>query len=182
MGSSYQMRKSETCSLEKTRRRVKMKKSIALFLIAGLVFSISALALAEENIEESTKFIEVLASELKTMLDANRVLGTPIEFEGTRIIPVVSYGFGFGGGSGIGADEMGQGGGTGGGAGGGIMPMSLLIITKDGDVKVVAAKKGEFGEVMKALAPMVMEAIKSGQAQQPETPEGTPPAEEEKTE
>ena len=50
------------------------------------------------------------------------------------------------------------------------MPVSLLIITKDGEVKVVAAKKGEFGEVMKALAPMVMEAIKSGQAQQQEAP------------
>ena len=147
-----------------------MKKYIALFLMAGLVFSMSALALAEENVEESTKFIEVLASELKTMLDANRVLGTPVEFEGTRIIPVVSYGFGFGGGSGTGGDEQGQGGGTGVGAGGGIMPVSLLIITKDGDVKVVAAKKGEFGEVMKALAPMVMEAIKAGQAQQEEEP------------
>ena len=114
-----------------------MKKILAVFLV--VVVGISLPILAQEDIEQSTKFIEVLASELTAMLNANRVLGAPIDFEGTKIIPVVSYGFGFGGGSGTGGDEQGQGGGTGVGAGGGIMPVSLLVITKDGEVSIISA-------------------------------------------
>jgi uncharacterized spore protein YtfJ len=147
-----------------------MKKYIVLFLIASLVFGMSVSALAQEGIEESAKFMETLVSQIKTMLNANNVMGTGIEYEGTKIIPIVSYGFGFGGGSGTGGDEGGQGAGAGGGGGGGIMPVSLLVITKDGEVKVIAAKKGEFGEIMKAVAPMIVEAIKSGQLQQQQTP------------
>jgi uncharacterized spore protein YtfJ len=152
-----------------------MKKYMALFLVASLVFGMSAPVLAQEGIEQSAKFMEILVSQIKTLLDADNVLGTPIEYEGTKIIPIVSYGFGFGGGSGTGGDEKGQGAGAGGGGGGAIMPVSLLVITKDGEVQIMEAKKEVLGEVMKAVAPMVIEAIKSGQAQQPETP----PAEEE---
>jgi len=159
-----------------------MKRFIVLLLVASFVFGMSASALAQEGIEQSAKFMETLVSQIKTMLNANNVMGTGIEYEGTKIIPIVSYGFGFGGGSGTGGDEAGRGAGAGGGGGGGIMPVSLLIITKEGEVQVIAAKKGEFGEIMKALAPMIAEAIKSGQAQQQEAPKETPPAEEKKTE
>ncbi len=149
-----------------------MKKYIIVLLMANLIFGMSALALAQGEAGQSTKFIEVLSSKLEALLKADNVLGTPLDFEGTKIIPIVARGFGFGGGSGAGGDEAGQGEGTAVGAGGGVMPISLLIVTKDGKVQVIAAKKGEFGEIMKALAPMIMEAIKSGQ-QQP----GAPPAE-----
>jgi uncharacterized spore protein YtfJ len=145
-----------------------MKKILAVFLIVSLVVGTSVPILAQEEIEQSTKFIEVLASELTAMLNANRVLGAPIELEGTKIIPVVSYAFGFGGGTGTGGDEQTQGGGTGVGAGGGIMPVSLLVITEDGEVSIISAKKGELGEIIKTAAPMIMEIMKAGQSQQEE--------------
>ncbi len=150
-----------------------MKKYIAVSLMAILVFVMSVSALAEQEVEQSTKFIEVLASELQKLLAADNLLGTPIETEGVKIIPVVGRGFGFGGGSGAGGDEKGRGTGTGAGAGGGIMPVSFLVITKGGEVQIISAKKGAFGEIMKAVAPMIMEAIKSGKQ-----PQEAPPTEE----
>ena len=153
-----------------------MKKYIAIVLIAGFVFGMSVATLAQENIEQSTKFIEVLVSKLQTLLKADNVLGTPIEYEGMKIIPIVGYGFGFGGGSGTGGDEQGRGAGTGVGGGGGVMPISFLVITKDGKIEVIEVKKGVLGEIAKAVVPVLIEAIKSGQAQQKETPK-TPPAE-----
>jgi len=151
-----------------------MKKYIVLLLMAGFLCGMSMPAFAQQGVEESTKFIEVLAAQLQNLLKADNVLGTPIEAGGTKIVPIVARGFGFGGGSGSGGDQGGQGRGTGAGAGGGVMPVSFLVITKDGEVQVISAKKGEFGEIMKAIAPMILESLKAGQ-QQP----GTPPAEEE---
>jgi uncharacterized spore protein YtfJ len=152
-----------------------MKKFIAVVLITGLVFGMAVSALAQESIEQSTKFIEVLVPKLQTLLKADNVLGTPIEYEGMKIIPIVGYGFGFGGGSGTGGGDQGRGTGTGVGAGGGVMPISFLVITKDGKIDVIGAKKGVLSEIVKAVVPAVIEAIKAKQAQQQEKPE-TPPA------
>ena len=46
--------------------------------------------------------------------------------------------------------------------------MSLLVITKDGEVSIISAKKGELGEIIKAAAPMILEVMKAGQTQQGE--------------
>jgi uncharacterized spore protein YtfJ len=153
-----------------------MKTSIVFLLVMSCVLGLSLPALAQDDLTQSTKFIEPLVSQLKTLLNANNVLGSPIEFEGTKIIPVVGYGFGFGGGSGMGHKEEGRGTGVG---GGGVMPVSFLVITKEGEVKVVAAKKGELGEIIQAIAPLMIEAIKAKQTQQQAKPE-TPPAEQPK--
>jgi len=153
-----------------------MKRILAVCVVVTLVVGMSIPILAQEGTEASTKFIEVLASQLTALLDADSVLGTKIEFEGTTIIPIVARGFGFGGGSGGGGDEKGQGAGTGVGAGGGVMPLSFLVISKDGEISIVSAKKGELGEIIKAAAPMIMGVIEAGQEAQPQ-PE--PSAEEE---
>ena len=153
-----------------------MKKFMIVLLMAGLVCGMSTFALAQQQDEKSTEFITVLASELKALLDADNVLGTPIEYGGTKIIPVISYGFGFGGGSGTGNAEGEQGAGTGAGSGGGVMPVSFLVIKADGEIQVITARKGEFGEIMKAVAPMLLEAVK---IRQQAAPKEAPPAEQE---
>jgi uncharacterized spore protein YtfJ len=136
---------------------------------------------AQEGIQESAKFMETLVTQIKTLLNADEVLGTPLDFDGTKIIPVVGYGFGFGAGSGTGGDTEGEGSGAAGGAGGGMMPTSILVITKDGEVKVLPAKKGLMSEVVSALTPIMLEAIKTKQVKSPEVSVPAP-AEEKKTE
>jgi uncharacterized spore protein YtfJ len=137
---------------------------------------------AQEGIQESAKFMEALVTQIKTLLNADGVLGTPLDFDGTKIIPVVGYGFGFGAGSGTGGDTEGEGSGAAGGAGGGMMPTSILVITKDGEVKVLPAKKGIMSEVVSALTPIMLEAIKTKHMKSPEEVSANPPAEEKKTE
>jgi uncharacterized spore protein YtfJ len=145
------------------------------------MFGMSVPALAQEGIQESAKFMETLVTQIKTLLSADNVLGQERVVSETTIIPVVAYGFGFGAGSGSGGDEKGRGSGAGGGAGGSIMPTSILVITKDGDVKVLAAKKGIISDMMATFIPIAIEAIKAKARamEKPEMPE-TPPSEEEK--
>ncbi len=157
-----------------------MKKFIVVLLMVGVVFGMSSFAMAQEGGGSSNEFIHILASELKALLNADNVLGTPIEHAGVKIIPVVGYGFGFGGGSGAGGDAKGQGTGTGAGSGGGVMPVSFLVISKDGEVQIVSAKKGEFGEIMKAIAPMIMEAVKNRPMQESQAPKKEKPKKEQK--
>ncbi|GIU01174.1 hypothetical protein TSL6_16800 [Sulfurovum sp. TSL6] len=82
--------------------------------------------------------------ELERVLDTKTVVGEPIVIEGNTLIPLISIGFGFGAGGGTGkckkSDDEGIGAGTGGG--GGIKPVALVIINKDGDVRVESIKSG----------------------------------------
>ena len=161
-----------------------MKTSMLVILMASLVVGMSVPVQAQEGIQESAKFMETLVSQIKTLLNADNVLGTPIDFDGTKIIPVVGYGFGFGAGSGTGGDNKGKGSGAAGGAGGGIVPTSILVITKDGEVRVMPAKKGFMSEVVSALTPIALEAIKADQMKNRGEPETSPvsPIEEKKPE
>lgn len=74
------------------------------------------------------------------MLDAKHVVGEPLTFDGTTVIPLVSLGFGVGAGAGGGggkdaAGDIGEGGGGGGGGGGGVKPLAVLII-ENGSVRL----------------------------------------------
>ena len=161
-----------------------MKKFFIVLLTAGLMFGMSLPVLAQEGIKESAKFTETLVTQIKTLLNADSVLGTPIEFEGTKIIPVVGYGFGFGAGSGAGeaVQEQAQGSGAGSAAVGGIVPTALLVITKDGEVTVLPAKKGVVSELVSAIAPIAKEAIKVEQMRTQDVPKALSAEEEKKAE
>lgn len=82
--------------------------------------------------------------ELERVLDTKTVVGEPIVIEGNTLIPLISIGFGFGAGGGTGKSEKGddEGVGAGTGGGGGIRPVALVIINKDGDVRVESIKSG----------------------------------------
>lgn len=76
------------------------------------------------------------SEEIARLLAPGQVVGDPMVFGETTIIPLVSIGFGFGAGGGGGAgskdQDEGQGGGGGGGGGGGIRPIAVIIIDKEG--------------------------------------------------
>lgn len=155
-----------------------MKRFYFCCFVIVLMLGVSVFAEAQEGIQDSAKFMETLVTQIQTLLKADNVLGTPLDFDGTKIIPVVGYGFGFGAGSGSGGDKTGSGSGAGGGAGGGIMPTSILVITKDGDVKVLTARKGIISDIMSAITPIALEAIKAEQKKSEQLQ--TPPSDQEK--
>jgi uncharacterized spore protein YtfJ len=83
--------------------------------------------------------LKTTLTEIEKMLTTRTVVGEPIQIAGQTLIPLVSVGFGFGGGGGEGEDPKragarGVGGGSGGG--GGIRPVALIVVDKDGNVRV----------------------------------------------
>ena len=88
---------------------------------------------SHNSAQDVSGLIQSTVGEFERMLDASHVIGEPLQFGGTTIVPLVSIGFGFGagGGGGGGRDskgDLGEGGGGGGGGGGGVKPLAVLII------------------------------------------------------
>jgi uncharacterized spore protein YtfJ len=135
-----------------------MRNHISLFLVACLLLGLSfaAIAKGESDVDQLT---ETLVNRINSTLNPDKVMGRPVDIEGMKIIPLVSYGFGFGAGMEVSSEKSGSG--TGGGGGGGVTPSSILVITKDGEIKVMSAKKGALSDILTAAMPFVMEAIKS---------------------
>lgn len=131
-----------------------MNKILMVWGAAGLLFGASAVAWGQST-EEREKLMQSLAQQIHSVLQADNVLGAPRDFAGTTIIPTVSLMFGFGSCSGCSP----QAGGLGLGGGGGVRPEGLLVITKDGDVQVIAAKKGGLTEILEAIIPAVIKSI-----------------------
>lgn len=90
-----------------------------------------------ESIQGASDMISGVMREIERALDTKHVVGEPMRFGNTTIVPLFSYGFGFGGGAGGGGGtnkdgEAGQGGGGGGGGGGGVKPIAVMVISDEG--------------------------------------------------
>lgn len=148
--------------LESTKtieKEIKLRNHISLFLIACLLFGLSFAAIAKGE-PDMGQLTETLVNRINSTLNPDKVMGKPVDIEGMKIIPLVSYGFGFGAGMEVTSEKSGSGTG-GGGGGGGVTPSSILVITKDGEIKVMLAKKGALSDILTAAMPLIMEAIKS---------------------
>ena len=89
--------------------------------------------------EQLDDLFKTTLGEVERMLSTKTVVGEPFEVGGNTIVPLVAVGFGFGGGGGAGEDQknaMAKGSGMGTGAGGGVKPVALIIVGKDGQVRV----------------------------------------------
>jgi uncharacterized spore protein YtfJ len=145
------------------------KLAVLWFLIGVLSGTVSP-SLAQEG-KAHENLATILAKQIQTVLNANSVLGKPQDFEGTKVIPIVKMEFKFAGSdmaqdAADDEDEQ-EGGGTGWGIGGSIAPLGLLIITRDGEVKVIGLGKGIICE----------EAARARQhsTAKPEEPQSPPP-------
>ena len=145
-------------------------KLAVLWILVGALSSMISSSLAEERKDHET-LATILAKQIQTVLNANSVLGKPQDFEGTKVIPIVKMGFRFGAGRDTAQqadeDEDEEKAGTGWSIGGSIAPQGLLIITRDGEVKVIGLRKGVVSE----------EATRTRQysIEKPEAPQGPPP-------
>jgi len=135
-----------------------MGQILACVVLTSLLVGVSVSA-SGQNIAQHDAAIAALAAQIKTVLNADSVLGTPREFDGMKIVPIVNIFFGFGAGTGV-SEERERAPGIGGGGGGGVTPVGLLVITKDKEVRVVAAKIGALSEVVKAEIPEILEFMR----------------------
>ncbi len=104
--------------------------------------------------------------EIEKILTTRTVVGEPMTVEGITLIPLISIGFGFGAGGGSGkgeAKQKGEGsmGGTGGGAW--VRPVALIVIDKEGNVRIESVRRGLSSIVEKVTdtVPKVVERIVS---------------------
>ena len=145
-------------------------KLAVLGILIGVLSGTVSPSLAEEKKAHET-LATILAKQIQTVLNANSVLGKPQDFEGTKVIPIVKIGFKFGAGSDTAQDaeddEDEKDSGTGWTMGGSIAPQGLLIITRDGEVKVIGLRKGVVSE----------ETVRTRQysIEKPEVPQNPPP-------
>ena len=143
-------------------------KHAVLWILVGVLSGVVSSSVAEERKEHET-LATMLARQIQTVLNANNVLGKPQDFAGTKVIPIVRMGFKFGAGRdpAQNADEDEDETGSGWSIGGSIAPQGLLIITREGEVKVIGLRQG-----------VVSEEAASTRQQSPEKPaepKGPPP-------
>ena len=89
--------------------------------------------------QQLNDLLKTTLGEIEHVLSTKTVVGEPFDVRGNTIVPLVTLGFGFGGGGGTGEDPKGtsaKGTGLGTGAGGGVRPVALVIVDKDGHVRV----------------------------------------------
>jgi len=86
--------------------------------------------------DDIRELVKTTLAEVERILSTRTVVGEPITVEGNILIPLVMMGFGFGGGGMARKGSVREGGGTGIGGGGGVKPVAVVIIAKDGSIKV----------------------------------------------
>ncbi|MBN1332361.1 MAG: hypothetical protein JW971_01240 [Synergistales bacterium] len=139
-----------------------MKRSIILLVITTLLIFPSA-SWAQNIVSEQADMAQAMVTQIRTILDANNVVGEPVIVQGNTILPVVAIFFGFASGRGMQHMDIG----VGGGGGGAIIPLSMLVLSKDGGIEVVEARKSQFTEMIRGIAMAYMEMMKQDHSMQP---------------
>lgn len=132
-----------------------MKRSMAVLLALFFLVFLSFPANAQEGMQGHIELSQAIVDQIATVLNADNVLGEPVIIQGKTIVPVVCMAFGFG--SGRGMMEMHSG--SGGGGGGMVMPVSMLVISPDGEFSVIEARKNQFTEMIKGISLAYMELM-----------------------
>ena len=126
------------------------------------------------------ELIAETAEKLRNLINAQSVIGAPIDLGNKTLIPITKFGLGFGAGGGKGAE-----GGSGAGGGGGIEPVAVIISHKDiqgpEGVQIFSLKRDNaIAQVITALGeslvPQVIDLIKKNDGKKPvnqDTPEQT---------
>jgi len=107
-----------------------------------------------ENFDE---LLKTTLAEIEKLLTTKTVVGEPITVEGTTIIPLISVGFGFGGGGTGKSKSADEGSGNGLGVGGGAKPIAVIIVGKDGTVRVEPVKGSRIAESLAQIIRKAME-------------------------
>ncbi len=113
------------------------------------------------------ELLQIMLDRLEKMIEADTILGSPVDMGEKVVLPVAGFGFGFG--IGGGGDSVKGGSGAGGGAGAGITPVAIIIAHKDvrgpDGIQVLSLQKhGAMAEIIGTVAeslPTIVQTIKS---------------------
>jgi len=115
--------------------------------------------------EQPDVLLKTAFGEIERLLSSKTVVGDPIQIGGNTIVPLFAVGFGFGGGGGAGEDQKAttaKGSGSGAAGGGGIRPIALVVVDKDGVVRVESVKAT--ASVVEKMGDAIARAVEAGRA------------------
>jgi len=132
---------------------------IVLWLVIGLVAGgLTVAQAAEKKKSPHDRMMGMLMHQLKTVLNPNHVLGDALDFDGTKVIPIVRMGFSLSAHHAAApqsddedddddddnehGEEHEHGGGAGLHVSSFLGPVALLVVTKTGDVRVIGLPGG----------------------------------------
>ena len=121
--------------------------------------------------EQPDNLLKTALDEIERLLTTKTVVGEPIRIGDVTIVPLMAVGFGFGGGAGTGENPKmagAKGGGSGAGAGGGIRPIALVIIDKEGNVRVESVRAS--ASIVEKMGDAVARAVEAGRSAKVATP------------
>jgi len=113
---------------------------------------------------EPENMLKTALDEIERLITTKTVVGEPIRIGDNTIVPLLAVGFGFGGGGGAGEDGKAAGAkGTGSGAGGGagIRPIALVVVDKDGQVRVEPVRAS--ASIVDKLGDAVVRAVEAAE-------------------
>ncbi len=121
--------------------------------------------------EQPDNLLKTALDEIERLLTTKTVVGEPIKIGDNTIVPLVAVGFGFGGGGGIGEDAKtagAKGSGSGAGGGAGIRPIALVVVDKDGKVRVEPVRAS--ASIVEKMGDAVVRAVEAAQKTKTQTP------------
>ena len=114
--------------------------------------------------EQPDNMLKTALEEIDRLLTTKTVVGEPIKIGENTIVPLVAVGFGFGGGGGAGEDPKhpgSKGAGSGAGGGAGIRPIALVVIDKDGKIRVEPVRAS--ASIVEKVGDAVVKAVEASQ-------------------
>ena len=113
---------------------------------------------------EPENMLKTALDEIERLITTKTVVGEPIRIGDNTIVPLLAVGFGFGGGAGAGEDAKAagtKGAGSGAGGGAGIRPIALVVVDKEGQVRVEPVRAR--ASVVDKLGDAVVRAVEAAQ-------------------
>jgi uncharacterized spore protein YtfJ len=123
--------------------------------------------ISQVNFMGAEELLQIMLDRLEKMIEADTILGAPVDMGDKVVLPVAGLGFGFGVGGG--GDAVKGGSGAGGGGGAGITPVAVIIAHKDvrgpDGIQVLSLQKhGAMAEIIGTVAeslPTIVQTIKT---------------------
>ncbi len=141
-----------------------MKRIVMSVLCTVCVLGTGTISRAVVPHDAETQAIRRTLEELKQVYSAELVMGTPMEVNGLKILPVATVGVGYGEHDLEGMNANGR------GVGGVLNPVGIIVVSGE-DVKLVQFSKSVMAEAIEILVPLALQALNMPVAEERGAPE-----------
>jgi uncharacterized spore protein YtfJ len=133
-----------------------------------VIFSLATVVHGHAGTDAPDALMREAVEELKQLYATDITLGTPLEIEGFKIIPLATVGVGLGHRTGAPEREAFW------GAGGVLSPVGVIVVSTQG-VQLLPVSKGFVAQVLSAVTPMILQVIQATRKAPADSTSAPPP-------